>query len=89
MIHSAMFHHFHNKSHPMGQGSLNESNLTDMLDWLRKRHRLISASDFKKRFESGTLSSDSICLSFDDALKCQYDIAVPNLEEYNLNAVLA
>jgi hypothetical protein len=43
-----MFHHFHKKSHPMGLGSLNESNLTDMLDWLRKRHRLISAGDFKK-----------------------------------------
>lgn len=84
--HSVMFHHFHNQMHLPAQGSISEKEFKDMLKWLQKNYSLVGASTYKKRFEEGKLSSSDICLSFDDALKCQYDIAIPVLEEFGLDA---
>lgn len=86
VTHSVMFHHFHDEIHPPAQGSLSESNFREMLSWLGKNYSLIGANDYKNKFESGILSNADICLSFDDALKCQYDVAVPVLEEFGLDA---
>ena len=84
--HSVMFHHFHNHYHPRSQGSLSETDFRDLLLWLRKKYTLVGASEYSKKLLSGTLSASDICLSFDDALKCQYDIAIPILEEFGLDA---
>ena len=40
---------------------------------------------FKPLFCPGLEPSD-ICLSFDDALRCQYDLALPVLKEYKIKA---
>jgi len=86
MTHSIMFHHFHNEHHLPAQGSLGAGDFGEMLDWLAQRHTILSASDYLKKFESGSLNSDEICLSFDDALLCQWDIAVPVLQERKIQA---
>ena len=57
-----------------------------MIDWLNTHYSILSASQYKENFENGTLKNTDICLSFDDALKCQYDIAVPVMERLGIQA---
>ena len=87
--HSLMFHHFHNLHHHPTQGSISSSDFIKMIDWLSNQYSILNASDFKKKFENFTLKETEICFSFDDALKCQIDVALPILEdlkikEYNI-----
>ncbi|MDA7560658.1 polysaccharide deacetylase family protein [Alphaproteobacteria bacterium] len=84
--HAIMFHHFHDERHPPSQGSLSERDFREMLDWLSDRYNVIGANEYLEKFESRSLAASDICLTFDDALRCQYDIAVPALRDYNLDA---
>jgi len=85
--HSVMFHHFYDDAkHPRGQGAISESDFCKIIDYLSTKFSLISASEYTSCFLKKTLRNDHICLSFDDALKCQLDIAIPILEKKNLNA---
>jgi peptidoglycan/xylan/chitin deacetylase (PgdA/CDA1 family) len=81
-----MFHHFHDGFHQPAQGSIGEHDFREMLLWLEQNYCLLGATEYTKKFESTTLSASDICLSFDDALKCQYDVAVPVLKEFGLDA---
>lgn len=84
--HSIMFHHFHNEKHLPAQGSLSSGDFSKMLDWLGSKYNLIGAKEYLEKFENSKLSENDICLSFDDALLCQYDIAIPILEERRIDA---
>jgi peptidoglycan/xylan/chitin deacetylase (PgdA/CDA1 family) len=84
--HSIMFHHFHGADHPTGQGSISGNDFEEMIDWLSERYNLLSADLYMERLEQGALKQDDICLSFDDALLCQADIAVPILNKRNIQA---
>jgi hypothetical protein len=84
--HSIMFHHFHNDKHLPAQGSLSETDFEEMLDWLDKKYNLIGANNYLQKLKTNSLSNEDICLSFDDALLCQYDIALPFLRNRNLDA---
>jgi peptidoglycan/xylan/chitin deacetylase (PgdA/CDA1 family) len=81
-----MFHHFHDKFHLPAQGSLSSSDFDLMISWLRDRYDILDAQEYQSRFISQTLKNTDICLSFDDALKCQYDIALPLLRKNNISA---
>ena len=84
--HSIMFHHFHSDHHPKGQGSISAQQFQRMIDWLGEKYNLLSAEEYQNRFLKNQLKKDDICLSFDDALLCQFDIAVPILNKNNLRA---
>ena len=84
--HAIMFHHFHDDKHPPAQGSLSAKDFEKILDWLFDRYNLMGAQDYLKKFEQSELASNDICLSFDDALLCQYDIAVPILNKRKIDA---
>lgn len=86
ITHSVMFHHFHDDKHLPAHGSLSSSDFIQMIDWLNKHYTILSANQYKENFENGTLKNTDICLSFDDALKCQYDIAVPVMERLGIQA---
>ena len=81
-----MFHHFHNDKHLPAQGSLSSSDFSEMLDWLGNKFNLIGAKEYLKRFEQSQLTDKDVCLSFDDALLSQYDIAIPILKERSIDA---
>ena len=81
-----MFHHFHDDFHLPAQGSLSASDFDLMISWLSDRHDILDAQEYMSRFLSRTLKNTDICLSFDDALKCQYDIALPVLRKNNISA---
>ncbi len=83
--HGIMFHHFHDeKIHPPGQGSITAEELKDILKFYGKTNTILSAEDWYEKAVSNKLSSDDICLTFDDNLRCQFDIALPVLESLNL-----
>jgi peptidoglycan/xylan/chitin deacetylase (PgdA/CDA1 family) len=79
-----MFHHFTDAAHPRGQGAIDAGELTDLI-----RHigpdRILPARQWAARAIAGTLR-DEVCLTFDDNLKCQFDVAVPVLREFGLTA---
>ena len=81
-----MFHHFHSQKHPPVQGSLSAEEFEKMLDWLSDRYNIVNAHEYILKFESNCLQSNDICLSFDDALLCQFDVAVPVLRKRNIQA---
>ena len=84
--HSVMFHHFHDKKHLPTQGSISSCDFINMIDWLNKRYSILSASQYRENYLDGTLENTDICLSFDDALKCQYEIAAPLMEKLGIEA---
>ena len=84
--HSIMFHHFHDSKHPEGQGSLSGKDFEDMIDWLSHRYQILNATDYLSKLESNCLKNNEICLSFDDALLCQYEIAAPILNKRGIGA---
>lgn len=85
--HGIMFHHFHDKQkHIVGQGSISGEKFDDMLSFYKKTHNIISAKDFLEKSTNGTLSEKDVCLTFDDGLLCQFDIAYPILKQRNLTA---
>lgn len=86
MTHSVMFHHFHDEKHLPAQGSLSSSDLLEMIGWLRKHYSIVNASQYKDSLAAGKLRDADICLSFDDGLKCQYDVAAPVLESEGIEA---
>jgi peptidoglycan/xylan/chitin deacetylase (PgdA/CDA1 family) len=84
--HSIMFHHFNSNKHLPAQGSLSAEEFEEMLDWLGNRYNLVDAKEYLLRFEKNCLQSNDICLSFDDGLLCQFDVAVPVLRKRNIKA---
>ena len=85
-IYSVMFHHFHNEIHKPSQGSLSGQDFRSMIEWLKFNYTLIGAKEYNQKIQNNTLKDHEVCLSFDDALKSQYDIAIPILNEYGLDA---
>ena len=80
-----MFHHFHGAAHPQVQGSISADDLRAMIHWLGPQ-RILSARDWLARAEEGVLEIEDTCLTFDDNLRCQFDVAVPVLHEFGLTA---
>ena len=85
--HGIMFHHFHDDElHIKGQGSIDQNQFRKMIIWLKERFNLISADEWYYKAIGNKLQDKDICITFDDNLKCQYDLALPVLEEFNLKA---
>jgi peptidoglycan/xylan/chitin deacetylase (PgdA/CDA1 family) len=87
-----MFHHFHDGPvaapgvlHPAGQGSISQDELAQIIRRIDRR-RILPAHTFLHRVIEGRLSDGDLCLTFDGTLRCQYDLAVPVLENFGLTA---
>jgi peptidoglycan/xylan/chitin deacetylase (PgdA/CDA1 family) len=85
MPYGVMFHHFHGKGHIKSQGSISDEQLDDIIRYIG-RENILPADEWYKRAVNGTLKDKDICLTFDDNLKCQFDVAYPVLRSYNLTA---
>ncbi len=82
-----MFHHFHDTGkHIISQGSISSNEFYKMLRHLKNDYEIIDADIFYSAALNGKLKPNQICLTFDDALACQYDIAYPILEEFKIKA---
>ena len=83
---SIMFHHFHNSKHPKGQGALSSDDFEQMIEWLSRKHQILKADEYLSKLENNDLKNNEICLSFDDALLCQSEIAAPILDRRGIKA---
>lgn len=81
-----MFHHFYDTVHPQGQGAISSSEFEKMIYWLKKRFTILSPDEFTDLFQRNMLREGQICLTFDDSLLCQFDVALPVLESLELTA---
>lgn len=84
--HGLMFHHFHGKNHLRGQGSISERQLEKIIDYYIESYKILPAKEWLCKADSGSLNNNEVCITFDDTLLCQFDIALPVLESYNLTA---
>ena len=74
-----MFHHFHGKTHPKAQGSISCEEFEELIIKIGL-DRVVSAKFFTESILNNSLPKNSVCLTFDDNLKCQFDIALPVLK---------
>ncbi len=81
--HGIMFHHFHDDGHPQGQGSISARQLADLIEFLGPQ-RILPAHEWLDRARAGQLADGNLCLTFDDNLRSQYDIAGPVLRNFGL-----
>ncbi|MBF0252068.1 MAG: polysaccharide deacetylase family protein [Alphaproteobacteria bacterium] len=82
--HGLMFHHFCDEGvHPRGQGAITADQFRDLLEFVGTGN-ILSPSEWMERVETGSLESHHLCLTFDDALRCQYDVALPVMEDLGL-----
>jgi peptidoglycan/xylan/chitin deacetylase (PgdA/CDA1 family) len=80
-----MLHHFHDDRHPRGQGAIDADRFERLLKGMGLA-RFLPAREFQRRALAGTLADGDLCISFDDALRCQYDVALPVLRRLGLTA---
>ena len=81
-----MFHHFKGGNHIEGQGAITQEQFQQIIEFLKKNYNLIGAAEFNDKCEKNKLASGDVVLSFDDGLKCQYDLALDVLDFYKIDA---
>jgi len=85
-FHGIMFHHFHdNGIHKKGQGSIDKDDFFKIINFIG-RNNILDADVFLEKFKKNKLRDNEVCLTFDDTIKCQIDIALPVLEELKIKS---
>ena len=80
-----IFHHFVGMGHPYIQGALTAEQFDQLLTSVGV-HKFLDPLSWAAARMSGTLGDDQHCLTVDDALQSQIDIALPVLESHGLKA---
>jgi len=84
--HGIMFHHFHDsRVHLKSQGSIDKDDFYKMINFIGRKN-ILNADEFYEKFKNNKLKNNEVCLTFDDAIKCQIDIALPVLEELKIKS---
>lgn len=81
--HGLMFHHLHGGRFKAGEGSISAESFARIID---ERKGVLGAEEWTSRRRNGTLEPHNVCITFDDALLCQHEIALPLLKERGLTA---
>ena len=86
-FHGIMFHHFYdNKIHIKSQGAISKNDLIKLIKFIGRKN-ILDADKFIVRYKENKLNKTDICLTFDDSLKCQYDISLPILEDFKIKEI--
>ncbi len=85
LSHGLMFHHFHDDRHPIGQGAISADEFRSILEFVGVDN-ILPAREWLHRAEKGTLRPRDLCLTFDDNLLCQKDVALPVMKSLGLSA---
>jgi len=81
-----MFHHFHDDGiHTKGQGSISKDEFYKIINFIGRKN-ILDAEEFFDKFKKNNLKDTDVCLTFDDAIKCQIDVALPVLEDLNIKS---
>tara|TARA_Y100000816_G_scaffold276755_1_gene246260 strand:+ start:449 stop:1417 length:969 start_codon:yes stop_codon:yes gene_type:complete len=85
-FHGIMFHHFHDdKFHKAGQGSISKDDFYNLINFIG-RENILDAKIFLDKYKNNKLKENDVCFTFDDAIKCQLDIALPVLEDLKIKS---
>ena len=85
-FHGIMFHHFHDdKIHKKGQGSISKDDFYKLIKFIGRKN-ILDANIFFEKLKENKLKENEVCFTFDDAIKCQFDIALPILEELKIKS---
>lgn len=85
--HGLMFHYFHDgERHIRGQGSITADEFAAVLDRYDRANRILSADVWLDKAIGNRLGERDVCVTFDDGLRCQFDIALPVLESMGIRA---
>ncbi|MGZ2259829.1 polysaccharide deacetylase family protein (plasmid) [Roseobacter sp. A03A-229] len=80
-----MYHHFHDDTHPVGQGSISAQTFDDLICCTKRLGvQYLDPQDYIKRALDGTLEDNQTALTFDDSLRCQFDVALPVMKAHDL-----
>tara|TARA_X000000368_G_scaffold149805_1_gene118241 strand:- start:628 stop:1584 length:957 start_codon:yes stop_codon:yes gene_type:complete len=86
MPHGIMFHHFHHENEkPYAQGSITSSEFEQIINYIGLEN-ILPANIWYEKALNDKLSEKEVCLTFDDSLKCQMEIAYPILERLKIGA---
>jgi peptidoglycan/xylan/chitin deacetylase (PgdA/CDA1 family) len=80
-----MFHHFHGARHAACPGSITADQLATIIRHIGPQ-RILDPEEWIERAAHDRLRPADLCLTFDDALLCQFEIAFPVLQSFNLRA---
>ena len=86
MTFGVMFHHFHNGFHKKSQGSISAIQLKKIIKYLKEKYEVLDAKEYLRKVERQNIKNNEICLTFDDCLKSQFDIASPILKKEKIKA---
>ena len=81
-----MFHYFHGNGHPLAQGTISATQFEQIIDFFMADARVLQANVWALKADNGDLENGDICVTFDDGLRSQFDIALPVLREKGLTA---
>ena len=81
-----MFHHFHDDGvHTKGQGSISKDDFYKLIKFIGKKN-ILDADVFFEKFRENNLKENEVCLTFDDSIKSQIDVALPVLEDLKIKS---
>jgi len=85
-FHGIMLHHFHDdKMHTRGQGSISKDDFYKLIKFIG-RENILDADIFFEKFKKNKLKENEVCLTFDDGIKSQIDVALPVLEDLKIKS---
>ena len=85
-FHGIMFHHFHDATmHPKSPGSISRDDFYKIINFIGKKN-ILDANIFHEKMINKTLKEKEVCITFDDSIKCQIDVALPVLEELKIKS---
>ena len=86
MPHGIMFHHLHHEGvRPYAQGSITSSEFKQIIEYIGLKN-ILPANTWLEKAINNELREKEVCLTFDDSLKCQMEIAYPVLQKFGLTA---
>lgn len=83
--HGLMFHHFCDRRHPRGQGAIDRKTFRNMLIKIGTE-RFLEPQEWLQKCKENSLTPGDLCITFDDTLLCQYEVAKGVLHELGLRA---
>ena len=87
--HGIMLHHFHDDvKHIKGQGSISAETFADMLDFYGKKYHILTAEEYLYKSNHNSLGDRDVCITFDDGLLCQYEVAYPVMKDRGLTSFM-
>tara|TARA_B100000989_G_scaffold112589_1_gene82662 strand:- start:13049 stop:13960 length:912 start_codon:yes stop_codon:yes gene_type:complete len=81
-----MFHRFCNTKKDLKiPGTITKKNFEDIIKFINPK-RILSPTKWIAKVENNRLQKKDLCITFDDGLQCQKDVALPILNKYGLKA---